>query len=202
LTHPRSFGRIRKLPSGRYQVRYPGPDGVLRPADRTFPTTTDAGLWLAKRRVEIEEGRWLDPELGKVTVGEWADRWLESARPGLKASTHALYAGLIRSRIKPRLGVIEVAALQPIMVAEWVADMRMAGLSPARIRHAYIVLNQSMDAAVNNGLRAFTPCRGIKLPRMGSTEPTILTPTQVEGLLGELTGRDRILVLLLAYAAR
>jgi hypothetical protein len=26
----RRFGNVRKLPSGRYQVRYPGPDGRLR----------------------------------------------------------------------------------------------------------------------------------------------------------------------------
>ena len=26
----RRFGNIRKLPSGRYQIRYPGPDGRMR----------------------------------------------------------------------------------------------------------------------------------------------------------------------------
>ena len=36
------FGSIRRLPSGRYQPHYPGPDGVLRPADDTFGTKTDA----------------------------------------------------------------------------------------------------------------------------------------------------------------
>lgn len=29
----RRFGSIRKLPSGRYQIRYPGPDGRLRARD-------------------------------------------------------------------------------------------------------------------------------------------------------------------------
>lgn len=24
----RNFGRVRKLPSGRFQARYPGPDGI------------------------------------------------------------------------------------------------------------------------------------------------------------------------------
>ena len=33
----RRFGSIRKLPSGRYQARYSGPDGVDRPADDTSP---------------------------------------------------------------------------------------------------------------------------------------------------------------------
>ena len=34
----RRFGAIRRLPSGRYQVRYTSPDGVMRPADDTFET--------------------------------------------------------------------------------------------------------------------------------------------------------------------
>lgn len=36
------FGRVRKLPSGRWQARYHGPDGVDRPAPATFATLTDA----------------------------------------------------------------------------------------------------------------------------------------------------------------
>ena len=196
----RQFGAIRKLPSGRWQARYPGPDGVIRPADHTFPTAADAGLWLDTKRAEIADGRWLDPDAGRITVGEWADRWLLSVRPGLQPSTYALYAGLIRSRIKPVLGDVTVADLRPIMVAEWVAGMRSAGLSASRIRHAYIVLNQMMAAAVNNELRASSPCRGVKLPRITQAEPSILTPEQVERLLAELTGQGRVLVMLLAYA--
>ena len=34
----RRFGTIRRLPSGRYQARYPGPDGVRRSPDDTFAT--------------------------------------------------------------------------------------------------------------------------------------------------------------------
>ncbi|WP_042428621.1 tyrosine-type recombinase/integrase [Streptacidiphilus anmyonensis] len=163
-------------------------------------TITDAGLWLDRKRVEIEEGRWLDPDAGKTTVGEWADRWLASARPGLKATTDALYAGLIRSRIKPKFGTVAVADLRPIMVAEWVAEMRSDGLSASRIRHAYIVLSQMMAAPVDNDMRSSSPCRGVKLPRITQAEPTILTPEQVERLIGQLRGKHRVLVMLLAYA--
>ena len=42
----RRFGSVRRLPSGRYQVRYPGPDGVVRPADYILATKTDAENWL------------------------------------------------------------------------------------------------------------------------------------------------------------
>ena len=32
----RRFGRVRRLPSGHYQARYAGPDGIDRPAPQTF----------------------------------------------------------------------------------------------------------------------------------------------------------------------
>ena len=38
----RLLGTIRKLPSGRYQARYPGPDGRMRNAPETFARKSDA----------------------------------------------------------------------------------------------------------------------------------------------------------------
>jgi hypothetical protein len=38
----RDWDRIRQLPSGRWQARYPGPDGTLWPAPHTFERKTDA----------------------------------------------------------------------------------------------------------------------------------------------------------------
>ena len=43
MTGRRRFGAIRKLPSGRWQVRYRDPvTDQLRPAPETFKTKTDA----------------------------------------------------------------------------------------------------------------------------------------------------------------
>ncbi len=62
----RKFGSIRRLPSGRYQVRYPGPDGVVRPADDTFATKGDAENWLTLKEAEILDGDWIDPDAGEI----------------------------------------------------------------------------------------------------------------------------------------
>jgi hypothetical protein len=43
------FGNIRRLPSGRYQARYVGPDGITHKAHTTFDTIGDAEAWLATR---------------------------------------------------------------------------------------------------------------------------------------------------------
>jgi hypothetical protein len=36
MSSKRRFGRLRELPSGRWQARYKGPDGIDRPAPHTF----------------------------------------------------------------------------------------------------------------------------------------------------------------------
>ena len=43
----RSFGSVRKLPSGALQARYTGPDEVTYKAPVTFSTYGDADTWLA-----------------------------------------------------------------------------------------------------------------------------------------------------------
>ncbi|MFB7296415.1 tyrosine-type recombinase/integrase [Streptomyces rubiginosohelvolus] len=196
----RNFGRIRKLPSGRFQARYPGPDGVLRPADRTFATTTDAGRWLDKKRIEIEEGRWLDPAEGQTTVRDWSARWLAAVSPQLKHKTQATYRSLINSLINPALGDRELSSLRPITIAEWVGSMRTKGLSASRIRQAYRVLSQIMRSAVDNDMISVTPCRGVKLPRMPQTEPHILTPLEASRVVRSSAKPHDLLIALLAYA--
>ncbi|WP_416963473.1 tyrosine-type recombinase/integrase [Streptomyces sp. Agncl-13] len=196
----RGFGRVRKLPSGRYQARYPGPDGVLRPADRTFATTTDADRWLAKKRIEIEDGHWIDPVEGQTTVRDWSARWLAAVSPQLKHKTQASYRSLINSLINPALGDRELSSLRPITVTEWVAQMRTRGLSPSRIRQAYRVLSQVMASAVDNDLIAQTPCRGVRLPRMPQTEPHILTPLEASRVVRNADKPHDLLIALLAFA--
>ncbi|MFK0296613.1 tyrosine-type recombinase/integrase [Streptomyces sp. NPDC090442] len=195
----RQFGRVRKLPSGRFQARYPGPDGVDRPADRTFATITDADLWLAKKRIEIEEGRWLDPDDGKTTVKDWAARWLASVGPQLKHKTRATYRSIITSRINPVLGDRELSSLRPITIAEWVAKMKTDGVGASWIRQCYRVLAQIMTAAVDNGLIAMTPCRGVRLPRMPQTEPHILTQLEVSRIVRAASAPHDLLIALLAF---
>jgi len=85
----RRFGRIRRLASGRYQARYPGPDGIDRPAPQTFANKTDAEVWLTMKEAEIRRGDWLDPDASKVRFGEYADSWINDHV--LKPRTEELY---------------------------------------------------------------------------------------------------------------
>lgn len=79
----RRFGRIRHLPSGRWQARYNGSDGIDRAAPSTFAIKRDAEVWLAKTEVAILSDQWLDPDAGAVSFGEYARSWIDE-RPGLR----------------------------------------------------------------------------------------------------------------------
>jgi integrase len=57
------FGRIRKLPSGRYQAGYIGPDLQLHHPTATFGTLMDARAWLTQERRHIDAGTWIAPNV-------------------------------------------------------------------------------------------------------------------------------------------
>ena len=54
----RGFGRLRQLPSGRWQAAYIGPDTKLHKAPRTYASEHDAEGWLAGERRKIDLGTW------------------------------------------------------------------------------------------------------------------------------------------------
>src|ERR671920_1337661 len=83
----RGFGRIEKLPSGRYRAAYTGPDGQLYRAPTTFVAKDDAVAWLAARRAEIEMRVWAPEVAARAafqrsvpTLREYADRWLANRK--------------------------------------------------------------------------------------------------------------------------
>src|SRR6201985_2695435 len=96
----RRFGAVRRLPSGRWQARYPGPDGIVRPAGDTFATKTEAEVWLSRKETELIEGEWIEPDADEIALGEYGATWIEE-RPRLRPKTITLYRYLLRAHIAP-----------------------------------------------------------------------------------------------------
>ena len=84
----RTFGSVRKLPSGRLQARYTGPDGATytarTPQGRalTFDSVQYADRYLARVSADIQAGRWVSPTASEVKVNappslsSYAETWL------------------------------------------------------------------------------------------------------------------------------
>ena len=124
-TKSRQFGNIRKLSSGRYQARYRGPDGKLRPAPSTFGRKTDAARWLSLKEAEISKGEWIPPELGEQRFREYAEQWMRDRV--LKARTDELYHGLLRNHLFPTLGDFGVRDIDEATVRRWRKERLEAG---------------------------------------------------------------------------
>lgn len=75
--HRRTNGAVRRLPSGRWQARYTGPDGVSRPLG-TFATKDEADLAIAGQSVDVARGDWVNPTAGKITLGAYLATWIAS----------------------------------------------------------------------------------------------------------------------------
>jgi hypothetical protein len=107
----RRFGNVRKLPSGRYQIRYPGPDGRTRTGPETYERKSDADKALVIVEAQMTSGTWTDPERGKVKLGDYAATWI-AQRAGLRPRTVDLYRWLLKKHIEPYIGGVP-ARCQP-----------------------------------------------------------------------------------------
>src|SRR5690349_14221428 len=97
----RRFGNVRKLPSGRWQARYVGPDGLERKAPQTFEKESQAAKWLTLIESEIIKKEWVPPEAGEVLLSEYGPRWIAERK--LEPRTREGYEDLFRLYIGPHL---------------------------------------------------------------------------------------------------
>jgi integrase len=196
----RRFGRVRRLPSSRYQARYPGPDGIDRPAPETFATKTDADVWLTMKEAEIRSGDWLDPEAGSVFVPEYAAIWI-TERPGLRPKTLLIYLSLLRCHIAPYFANVAVADVTLARARKWRTELLASGVSEVTAAKAYRLLRAIFNTALDDGLVKRNPCRIKGADREDSPERPVLTVTQVYALADAVGLRYRLLILLAAFTS-
>ena len=196
----RRFGAVRRLPSGRWQARYPGPDSIVRPADDTFATKTEAEVWLIRKEAELIEGEWIDPDAGTVLVADYGSTWIDE-RAGLRPKTISIYRGLLRCHITPRLGTVTVGELSLARVRRWRTGLLHSGVSPVTTAKAYRLLRAIMNTAVDDGLIRRNPCRIKGAGTEESPERPVLSIAQVYALADAVGLRYRALILLATFAS-
>ena len=196
----RRFGSVRRLPSGRYQARYPGPDGMIRPADDTFATKTEAEVWLIRKEAELIEGEWIDPDAGAVLVPDYGSTWIEE-RAGLRPKTVSIYRGLLRCHITPHLATVTVGSLTLARVRRWRKKLLDSGVSPVTTAKAYRLLRAIMNTAVDDGLIKRNPCRIKGGGNEESPERPVLSVAQVYALADAVGPAYRALILLATFAS-
>jgi len=204
----RSFGKIKKLPSGRYQASYLGPDGERHNGPVTFLAKQHADQWLAMRQSEIVEQSWKPPappgEVVTPSLADYSAAWLLTRRTRsgepLKPRTVDLYQSLLDRQILPALGAKRVAHITADDVDEWYASL--LPYAPTRRAHSYALLSSIMRSASSgrHQLIAENPCQiehATHVPRR--FEPKPATPEQIAVIVENMPDKYRALILLAAW---
>jgi site-specific recombinase XerC len=177
-------------------VRYRDP----LPRERTFDRKSDAQRFERLIRHQLDTGEYLDPEMSRITFGEWHDRWWPTILNSDRApSTISGYESALRHHVLPHLAGCRLKDLRRIDVEEWLTDLRSAGYSNSTIHAARTVAGMVLTSAVDSRIIAANPLTGVRLPKGTSRTRKALTAEQVEDLAALVDPWWRPFILVLAY---
>src|SRR5215204_3859304 len=195
----RSFGTARRLPSGRWQVRYYDQAGVRHTAPRTFPSRANANRYLAQVEADLLRGAWTDPRLARITFGEWVERWWPTTAD-LRPGTRTFYDYLLRRLLLPAFEDTPLGRIDPMTVRSWLAGLHELGeVTPTTIAKAYRLLRRILNVAVEAGYLPRNPCtvKGAGIER--AAEMRHASIPQLHELADAVPARYRALILLAGY---
>lgn len=192
-----SGGGVRKLPSGRWQVRVRDRATGRLVSAGTFTAKADADIELARAVADQSRGSWIAPSRAAITLESYATRWL-AQHPGLSPRTRETYKGLLTLHVLPFLGAAKLGDLTPATIRRWHAG-RLEATGESTVAKAYRLLRGILNTAVADELIARNPCAlkaaGVERP----PERPIATVPQVYALADCVPDRFRALVLLAAF---
>lgn len=202
----RGFGTIRKLPSGRFQATYVGPDLGRHAAPFTFDARGYAERWLEEERRLIQLEEWAAPAAREaarlldqaLTLRVYTAQWF--AGRVLRPNTQKDYRHLIEDVILPGLGDLRLHDFTRAEVRRWWASLDAS--KPRTNAKAYALLRTIVATAVDEEVIAANPVliRGAGVSkRRRSIEPATLP--QLATITEAMPERLRLAVLLGCWCA-
>lgn len=209
----RSFGYVRKLPSGRYQASYPMNDERFTAPD-TFATRGDADAWLSDVRATINRNEWVDPRVAGQTFKVYALTWFKGRKDDLAPKTQHLYAGLLDQLLLPELGTLPMNDITPLAVKQWRARLLESfetrsndGDMPnkrsngkTRVAQAYRLLHTIMAEAVRDEVTRHNPCVLKGAAQVKTAERTPATLKELDAIAANMPERYRALIHVAAWS--
>lgn len=177
-------GSISKRSGGGWMAQYYVLSGTGGRERRTLyaGTRTEAAKKLARAIGERDTGFVVDA--GKLTVGDYLERWLEDSVKGtVRTSTYEAYRYMVEPHLVPFLGALKLRDINPVHVRALYREKLEAGLSTATVRKMYAVLSKAMKQAVLDGLVHRNVCDSVRPPKLARKEIRPLDPEQAGALL-------------------
>ena len=162
-------GHIRERSPGRWAIILDDrQSGTRKRVWRTFlGNKRQAQIECARLIAQLQYGSAIEPN--KLTVSIFLDRWLDDIKPQVSPKTHERYESIVRVNIKPAIGSIKLAKLQPIQISA-AYSAALARLSPRSVHHTHRVLSQALKQAVRWRLLPRNPCDDCDPPKVDPRE--------------------------------
>lgn len=160
------------------------------------PSKRQAELALGKIKVEIAEGKFLDPMKGdRVTYGELLDRYLKehsAVRKGWYAHREDTY---LVKELKARFGAVLLKDLSLERISPYIEELQRKGKAASTLNHRINLLKHSLKLAREWGYIRYNPLADLKRLREPAGRLRYLQPDELGRLVDELPDYLRPVVL-------
>ena len=152
----------------RWQARYDAPNG--REITSLHRTKTEAENEIIKQEAAKQNGSWMDPKAGQVTVREFA---LKTWLPAQVVNPRSLmkYESTLERYLFPEWGDRQIRSIRPSEAAAWqqllTSKYKLKGVSPNRVA---ICVRSLFRLAVVDRVIPVSPFAGVKAPSVDVTE--------------------------------
>jgi integrase len=185
-----------------WTVRFREPGGRAgRQRERSFKLKKDADAFNAKVESDKNQGVYLDPVRGSITVRQYVDEWLSERI--LAPKTARDYRSFTNNHVIPALGAKRLSSLTRSDVQRLVTAMHEKGLKPSTIAARMVALRTMLGDAAKDRRIPVSPYSGIVLPKSVGRRvdldeiPTIET---VSGIAAKMGPELRLTIWLMAGA--
>jgi integrase len=206
---PGAWGTVSRLPSGRWRVRYYGPEGKAGrryAAPTTFRTKREARQWLSTVQADMLRRVWIEPTAtddappaAVLTLASYAGAWL--AHRDLKDRTREHYGALLRRHVLPtKLARLPVKSITADDVRAWYGTLDRT--RPTLRAHCYGLVRTILGDAVRDGKAPANPCaiRGAgSVKRAVTIQPA--STDELRKLCEAMPERYQAMVLLASWCA-
>ena len=187
-------GRVRTArfgKGGRWRARYTDVEG--RERSRTFARKGDAEKFLATVTVDVLRGTYVDPQLMRLPLREYTQRWLEAQ--SLAPSSRRTYETYLRTRILPALGDRALGSITPTDARAFVKTLS-EDLSRSTVHQIHGLLSTILRAAVEDGYLHKNPCARTAPGKGRRPQVKPLTVAEVQSLIDAMPQRYRVAAVL------
>ncbi|TFC83714.1 hypothetical protein E3T23_01775 [Cryobacterium cheniae] len=205
-TNRANFGSVRKLPSARWQARYPAEDGSPMNAPLTFETSREARQHISTVQADRLRNVYHDYRKGDILLTGFAADWIANggSRGKLAVRTRELYEDLLSRHIGPTIGTMPVGKITPTTVRGWHTALRKELAARAsqplkadglgtrkatgetRLRQAYALLRSIMAEAEREGLIHRNPCNIKGAGSLKAQERPLMSVVDFDALVAAL----------------